>query len=342
MKAIWFSDLHIKEERQEQIKLVFDYILEKASEHKVDYFINTGDTFDDKNILVGTELDIYRQFLLKATKIAPVISVVGNHDWCKEYSVHSLQGFSDIKNHIIVDSSFKLNDKVGFLGYRRTESAFKSILKEVIGCEYLFGHFDMVGFEIGSGYEETNSWSDISLFKKFKKVFSGHYHKAQTKTSDELEVVYCGTQYTVNFGEHDHVKRLCIVDLETGDIQSLETGFNFHKLIKISAKDDAPVIEPNSFNKYKIQVTGSKEEISKFKKPDNYQGMISFKRNDMDTERMNIDFDHDNKTNDADVVKSYVTYSTNIKKITLPCNEENLIKIGMDYLARALESKKHG
>lgn len=73
------SDLHIDERgRLDDVKAVLDAFLEQASEADVDLFVLAGDFFERRS--TPTERNVLANFLQKASAIAPVFGVKGNHD----------------------------------------------------------------------------------------------------------------------------------------------------------------------------------------------------------------------------------------------------------------------
>lgn len=77
-------------------------------------------------------------------------------------------------------------------------------------CPILCGHFEINGFEVTRGYV-FNSGINGSLFDKFDKIFSGHFHIRATKG----KISYLGNPYQTNWGEYGYDKGFHVFDTKT-------------------------------------------------------------------------------------------------------------------------------
>lgn len=330
-KAFWFSDIHLRPAHTDHASKLMDRLLSLIEAHKPDVIVNTGDTFHTKNTVYASMHALYDSFLDKATALAPVYTVVGNHDWADEYRVHSLQLFKSKPKCHIVDEATMLTDKVAIMSYCRHENRFEDLLKKITSAEMVFGHFDMNGFNLGSGWEETSSWSEPSKFKQFKRVFSGHYHLNQTKTVGQTEITFVGSPYTTEFGESDQEKFVMMIDLETGLAERISTGLIFHKTIKVSAHEPLPQIDLEQIAngcEFRVVITGTKEAISEVHVPKDFPAKIVYDVIDPQEDRLNISPDD---RIDATIQK-YVEYEL-IKKFgsldKSPLSVDKLVRLGL-------------
>jgi hypothetical protein len=340
MKALWFTDLHLRPNQKDAGEKALRFILDTAAKQKPDVAICTGDVFHTKNIIYGTMMDMFQDFLIELGKICPIWVIPGNHDYCVEYEVHALAAFKLLPNVTIVDDAAKITDKVGIVAYARQEERFQALLKKLGPVEYLFGHFDINGFNLGSGWEERESWSDPSKFQGVKKVFSGHYHLHQSKQLGDIEFVYCGTSYTTAFDESDQEKYIALVDLETGEWNRIQTGLTLHKTLRINAGDPFPEIPETSFAEgveYRVVVKGTQQQIGLLDKPKNYQARISYDFISDVGERLDVS-SSDNK---ADVMKKYVDFEFKKQGKALDTSgfdTDRLMALGNRILSKASRS----
>jgi len=268
MKALWITDLHLRPGRHEAGARLLAFILKIAKERAPEIIVCTGDVFHDKNFLYATSLDLFRDFLVQAGKFVDQIYLApGNHDYGTEYSVHSLTGYKGIPRVTVVDTVAKITEDVGIVSYARQEARFNQLMHELGPVKFLFGHFDLNGFDLGSGWEEKESWSDPEIFKKIptlSKVFSGHYHLAQSKIVNDITFTYLGTGATTDFGESDQIKRIGLVDLSTGVLEEIQTGLTLHKTLRINAGEDFPDIptaETEAGVEYRLIIRGTQQQI---------------------------------------------------------------------------------
>lgn len=336
-KALVISDLHLRPAHSDVAELILKKVEETLEEQNPEFLIICGDTFHTKNIVYASMLTLFEDFLKKVTKTRKVIILVGNHDWAIPYSVHSLQTLK-MSNLTIVDTTFKLNDNVGFIGYCREKDRFEELMKNLNGCKILFGHLDLNGFELGSGWEESDSFCGAERFVAFKKVFSGHFHKAQEKIiGGGTEIVYVGSGYTTDFNETDQDKRFLLVDLKTGEWKGIPTSLTLHKTINISAQEQLPELPEDDLNKgvhFRIVVKGSKEEISNFKSKTGYPAKIIYDIKNTDSTRLDINASDNHEL----MMNKYIDFE--IKRLfgseeKSNLDKEKLVKLGKSILARA-------
>jgi DNA repair exonuclease SbcCD nuclease subunit len=340
MKALWITDLHLRPIRQEAGAKLLAFILAEARARRPDMILCTGDVFNDKNYLYATMIEMFREFLVEAASLCPVYVIPGNHDYGIEYSVHALSGYNDIDNVHIVDSAKKITETAGIIAYARQEARFKALIEELGPVKLLFGHFDLNGFDLGTGEEERESWSDPATFKSvegLKYVFSGHYHLAQEKTIGGIRFTYLGTGATTTFGESDQEKRIALVDLETGDIEPIPTGLTLHKTIRIGAGDSFPEIPQGEINngiEYRVVIKGTQGQIALVEKPRDYPARIAYDFVTEASERLEVN----SSEKKEDVLKKYVDFEYNNNGRALEGYEldmERVMAVGAKYLSRA-------
>jgi len=89
------------------------------------------------------------------------------------------------------------------------------------------GHLEIKGFEMHSGHMNEHG-QEKSVFKRFEKVMSGHFHKK----SDDGLIYYLGTQYQIMWSDHNCPKGFHIFDTETRELERIPNPMViFKKLI---------------------------------------------------------------------------------------------------------------
>jgi DNA repair exonuclease SbcCD nuclease subunit len=279
-KALIVTDLHLRPSTLEMNQKVLSLIEEKIEELKPDYLINLGDTFHTKNNIQITVQNEYQNFIEKISKKVKVINLVGNHDWGIQYSEHPFNALKFMPNVTVVEDVFTLG-KCAFISYCRETTRFQEMLERAgHNIERVFAHMDMNGFTPGSGWEEVSPFFDPEYFKNYKQIISGHLHLAQNKTlSSGTEIIFVGSAYTTDFGESDQEKRFLYMDLDTGDWESIPTGMTMHKTFKIKAGEAFPEIPKDEVNlgvRFRVIVSGTKEQINTLILPKRYDAQISY------------------------------------------------------------------
>lgn len=336
--ALVASDLHLRPAHADLAVRILAKIEAEIDLTQPEYLLIPGDTFHTKDKIYASMILLFEEFLVRVTKKCKVIILVGNHDWGVPYTVHSLQCFEWIENLTVVGSTYKLNDKVGFIGYCREKERFETLMQDLQGCEIIFGHLDLNGFDLGSGWEETDSFCGAERFTSFKKVFSGHFHKAQERTlSNGTEIIYIGTGYTTDFNESDQEKRFLLINLETGDWTAIPTNMTLHRTLKIDARDSLPKLSEEDIANgvhFRVRVSGTKEEIANFKVPNNYQAKIVYDFKNTEVARLDINAtdSHEqmmNKFVDYEIKRVYGTLEES------KVDRDKLMKIGKSVMAKA-------
>jgi DNA repair exonuclease SbcCD nuclease subunit len=88
----------------------------------------------------------------------------------------------------------------------------KTTLKliEKTSCPVTMGHLELKGFRIHRGYV-MESGTDCNLFKKFERVFSGHYHTR----SNQDNIYYLGNPYEIYWNDLEDTRGFHLFDTDT-------------------------------------------------------------------------------------------------------------------------------
>lgn len=317
-KAIWFSDVHLRPKHQAVGKAFLNFVLEQIKIHRPKYVINTGDTFHTKDMLFASMVYLYEQFLEEASAISTVIQLVGNHDEGATREANALRYYdaSRFKNVINVHENYLLEEsgnRINFVSYCRDSERFGRMTVDD-KADHLFGHLDINGFNLGSGWEEVHSHIEDRLLMKYQTVNSGHYHLAQEKMMGDTLTRYIGSPMTIDMGEADQVKRIGLIDLKTMHMESIETNMCFHKRLVINAGEEYPVIPEEELArgvKYQVRIIGTREQLAAKREEINLQGGVSLS---MDIQKDNLDRVELSMSNDTpDTIAAYTIHT--LKKL---------------------------
>jgi hypothetical protein len=86
------------------------------------------------------------------------------------------------------------------------------------------GHLEIKGFEMHKGHINEQGL-DKSLFKRYEKVLSGHFHKK----SDDGHIYYLGSQYEITWSDYNCQKGFHIFDTQTRELETVNNPFKIHK-----------------------------------------------------------------------------------------------------------------
>ena len=148
-------------------------------------------------------------------KNIPCYFIVGNHDLHRRTTrdVHSVNIFNEFDKFNVIDSPTVI-DNFLFSPFLFDEE-YKDLAK-FNNCKAWFGHFEFKNFAI-TGYNTImERGPDHTLFKGPDYIFSGHFHKRQSKDN----VIFIGNTFPMDFGDAGDLQRgYCIYDSPKNNVE---------------------------------------------------------------------------------------------------------------------------
>lgn len=268
-----------------------------------------GDSFDKRKVSNHQTIESSKQMLFNPLydKGIDTNILIGNHDsmYANKLSVNSprllLSEFSNIN---IIEFPIQVQNilYVPWICEDNYETCMEMIKKTK--AEYCFGHFELSGF-----YNNSHVFKDginPSILKRFKHVYTGHYHSKQTIGN----ITYTGSQYQLTFADVEK-KGFHIFDDDTGELEFIENPYKMFHTITYSENEAISV--PNICGKIvKVIVKDNtdKKKYEKFLKSLEEQNPFELKINDIlvDHDELEEDIDLDIDTTDT-VIKKYIDNS---------------------------------
>jgi DNA repair exonuclease SbcCD nuclease subunit len=256
MQILVFSDLHIHPHKRSTERLnhcleVLDWAFGTATQRKIKNIVFLGDLFHDRQkidvLTYQRTFEIFEKHL--CSNELNISLLLGNHDlWHYEkLDVSSVNPLRNLPGVRIINKPCveKISDEsedffFGFLPYTHNPiQDLKSIeqewdekvskkQKKVLG-----GHISVDGAVWNVRY---NTMSEVTIehdgdmvkvgpniFKKWDKVFLGHYH-AEQKLNDNVE--YVGSPLQLSFGEAFQNKHILVFDTDSGKSEYIENNFS--------------------------------------------------------------------------------------------------------------------
>lgn len=102
-------------------------------------------------------------------------------------------------------------------------------------ADVCMGHLELNGFEAHPGHV-MESGMESSIFSKFKKVFSGHYHMKSTKGN----ITYLGNPYQLYWNDYGCKRGFHVFDTETLKTTFYRNPFDMFHKINYNAGMDVP------------------------------------------------------------------------------------------------------
>lgn len=257
MKWLVCADIHVHQHKKSSERLqdclnALDWIFRTAVEKAVDHIIVVGDLFYDRfKIDVPTyqkTFEIFKKYTDKHD--FGVWLLIGNHDMFmhKEWDISSMVPLSGIPSVTVINKPCILEigeTPAAFLPYTTDPISDLAKIEEKLGSwspppEVLFGHVALDNAVLNPLYNTKSEVHlendgdmvkvDSEIFKKWKQVFLGHYHAAQTIGGN---VEYVGSPLQLSFGEAFQPKHVIIYHPTTDIKEYVDNDFSpKHFIIK--------------------------------------------------------------------------------------------------------------
>jgi len=181
--------------------------------------IDMGDTFDSRKGIDFAALAWSKvNYFDRLEKLGCTVhTIVGNHTayYKNTNEVNAidllLREYDNI--HIYSEATEIKVDKLNILlvPWINNENEKTTIkLIEKTNCPVTMGHLELKGFRIHRGYV-MESGTDCNLFKKFERVYSGHYHTR----SNQDNIYYLGNPYEIYWNDLEDTRGFHIFDTDT-------------------------------------------------------------------------------------------------------------------------------
>lgn len=212
-KCLMFTDLHFGVHNNDKIWLnsslkLAEEMKNTCEDNNIKDIIFLGDFFHDRKSINSNTMWIAHEFF-SILKDINLWMIIGNHDTYLKNNTqpHSLRSFENIENVNIIEDTYRLNDYITLISWN------KSIKNH--DTPYIAGHFDISGCELSSNFTESQETFKISDFKKYKQVFSGHFHS----TNITKNIFYIGSVMPFTFADIDCKRGYYIVDFMKDDLK---------------------------------------------------------------------------------------------------------------------------
>ena len=195
---------------------VFFPYLEK---NKIDTIVNMGDTFDNRrNIDIQSLEWVKINYFDRLQQMGITVhTVIGNHDiYYKDTNdVNSVDLLLREYNNIIVykePTTINLGGlDILLLPWITEENKMRTLeAMDTTKADVVMGHLELNGFVATRGHMMEHGM-DTSVFDKFYKVYSGHYHTR----SDNGKIYYLGNPYEMFWNDVNDTRGFHIFDTKT-------------------------------------------------------------------------------------------------------------------------------
>ena len=202
-KAAVFTDLHLGEKGNSHQFLAdceryMTWFIDLVRAEDCDIILFLGDFHHHRNSININTMNVSLRILEKLDSIGlPVMFIPGNHDLYHKdkRTLTSIRYMNQFKNFNLIMDTVVI-DEVAFVPWLMTEE-HKSMQK--LKAKYVMGHFELPGYLMNAMVEMPDHGSEVRAddFKNVDRVFTGHFHKRQTKGN----ISYIGNAFPHNYAD---------------------------------------------------------------------------------------------------------------------------------------------
>jgi DNA repair exonuclease SbcCD nuclease subunit len=186
-------------------------------EHGIDTVIHMGDAFDSRKSIDYQSFEWAKRVVFEPLKKYKVHMIIGNHDCYYKNTNNTnspqllLQSYPNITTYQEVIEVKIDNLNVLFIPWINAENFENTVNAiKISNSKCAMGHLELNGFRAHRGHTMEEGM-DSSLFEKFERTFSGHYHTR----SDNGRIFYLGNPYEMFWNDVNDSRGFTIFDTET-------------------------------------------------------------------------------------------------------------------------------
>lgn len=224
----------------------FDYI--DSNRNQIECIVHLGDIYDKrKQVNFMSAMRLRQDFLLPIRKRdIPCFIIQGNHDsyFKNTHKVNALTELIGNRYPSITTVSTPLLINVDGLDIQLlpwiTESNYDVSMEAIKTpkAEIAMGHLELSGFTMHKGVISEHGY-DRSIFDKFDKVFSGHYHHRSTVAN----VTYIGAFGEYNWHDFNDPRGFSVFDTETRELEFIQNPYKMFHVITYDDVAETEIIE---------------------------------------------------------------------------------------------------
>ena len=205
----------------------------------VSTILHLGDVFDRRKYSNYQSLALAKEMFFDPAREFKIHMLVGNHDayfknsnhinsvslTCNEYD--NITVYQDIPEVIDIDGHHIF--LIPWIASNNRATALNLISKAK--ADIVMGHLEINGSEMVPGLY-CDHGLDRDMFKRYERVFSGHYHTQQ----DDGHIRYLGAPYEITWNDYNTSKGFHIYDTATREFEFYQ---NPHRMFKKIFYDDS-------------------------------------------------------------------------------------------------------
>jgi DNA repair exonuclease SbcCD nuclease subunit len=226
-------------------------------ERGIDTVVNLGDVFDVRKGIDYWSLNWAKEHFFNPLRDRgiDVHIIVGNHDifYKQSLSINSpglnLQEYDNVTVYDRPTTALFHAVPVFIVPWVCEGNAEEFVNElDATSAKLSWGHLELSGYYANKDYQCQHGM-DAKLFRKFDKVFSGHFHKKNTSGN----VTYLGNPYQLYWNDEGDTRGFHIFDMETYELEFIENpNVMFHKVYY--NEDKQKLFNPNKYKDCHIKL----------------------------------------------------------------------------------------
>ncbi len=222
---------------------------DKLREDNIRDIVICGDVNNDRNEICVQSLHILNE-IFTIWKEFNINIIVGNHDayYKSRSDVNSLTLFSGWKNINIIDEMEEYN----IFGKKLVFCPWGADPDIVPNCDYLFGHFEINGFNLSKMKTCTKGVNSTNILEKCPFTISGHFHLREDRKYKNGRILYVGSPYELDWGDCGTDPRgIYYLDIPSGKYEFKENTVSpKHKKIRLTEITSAGKVTTDIANEF--------------------------------------------------------------------------------------------
>lgn len=200
--------------------------------YNIDTVIHLGDFFDNRKTTDYWSIDWTNRVVLDPLKTYDVHLILGNHDIFYKNTTRLnspmllLNGYNNVKIYPEAKTINLGGTDILFVPWITSDSIDATLRAvKTTPAKVVMGHLELNGFSPHKG-NIMESGMDPKIFKKFDRVFSGHYHTR----GDDGKIFYLGNPYEMFWNDYDDQRGFCIFDTDTYELIEIDNPYQVFKI----------------------------------------------------------------------------------------------------------------
>lgn len=246
-------------------KVYIDWFFKEVDRLGITVIYQFGDLFDKRKTVDFFSLAGAREYFFDEVDKRGIrlITLLGNHDvfYKNTLSINAPELLlKDYDNITIINRPFSI-DGIDIVPWVCADN-YAEIMDFVAASKnkFCFGHFEFAGFPMYRGLTSEHGF-DPAIFKRYQKVFSGHYH---TRSADK-NIEYIGTPMEMTWHDYDDPRGFNVFDTETGETEFHQNPFTLFAKLYYDEDKELPDVEL-ARNKYVRLIVEKRSDIKKYEK----------------------------------------------------------------------------